>query len=721
MAYQDNTTSFGSHNYGVQVGGSHLGTINNTIHLPSAKLTSPEQSETPPQPYASIPFCRDPDFVNRGDLLDQINQICLKAPYRAALVGLGGIGKSQLTIEYVHRLSEGTTGLWVFWVHAGTRARVEEGFRAIADMVKLAGRKQPKADIPLLVYHWLSNEQNGRWVIVLDSADDYDVLFGTTDGVQDRRALATYLPQSRNGCILATTRDKRLADELTGSRSSSIDVGAMTEGEALALLQKKMGPSPQWDREAAGTLVQALDLVPLAIIQAAAYIQARAPRSSIEKYLNEFYESERTKTRLLEHEVGDLRRDGGASNAVLTTWRISFDRIRSKQPSAADLLSLMSFFDRQGIPEWVLKADVEGPARGAANSGNESDGEWASQSDSNSDGYSNLGENGFEEDIAILRDFCLVTTNEQGDEFEMHSLVQLSTRKWLATSGQQERFQQQYMDRMAAAFPIGQYENWPVCQALFTHVQAALQYRPKDEWLDQWATLLYNGGWYAWLQGRYDIAERMAGMARKAREKRLGKEDRATLASTFLFAEVIRRRGRWTEAEMLFIQLIETCKAKLGAHHPDTLTSMASLASTYRNQGQWDDAERLEMEVMETRKVKLGADHPDTLTSMANLASTYRNQGRMANLASTYRNQGRWDDAERLDVEVLETRKAKLGADHPKTLTSMANLASTLESLGRHRDALVLMESCVRARQRILGQHHPDTLSSVATLEAWNR
>jgi hypothetical protein len=62
-------------------------------------------------------------------------------------------------------------------------------------------------------------------------------------------------------------------------------------------------------------------------------------------------------------------------------------------------------------------------------------------------------------------------------------------------------------------------------------------------------------------------------------------------------------------------------KTKLGSDHPDTLTSMANLASTYRNQGRWDEAEKLEVDVMNARKTKLGSDHPDTLTSMANLAS----------------------------------------------------------------------------------------------------
>ncbi|KAH7627734.1 hypothetical protein B0T09DRAFT_234400, partial [Sordaria sp. MPI-SDFR-AT-0083] len=69
----------------------------------------------------------------------------------------------------------------------------------------------------------------------------------------------------------------------------------------------------------------------------------------------------------------------------------------------------------------------------------------------------------------------------------------------------------------------------------------------------------------------------------------------------------------------------------------------------------------LEVQVMETRKAKLGADHPSTLTSMANLASTFWNQGR-------------WEEAEKLEVQVMETRKAKLGTDHPSTLNSMANL-----------------------------------------------
>ncbi|KAK0744820.1 hypothetical protein B0T21DRAFT_380952 [Apiosordaria backusii] len=534
-------------------------------------------------------------------------------------------------------------------------ARVEEGFRTIADSVKLAGRNQPKANIPQLVYAWLSNERNGRWVMILDSADDCD---------------------SRNGSIIITTRNKDLARRLISRTQNIIEVGPMTQRDALTLLEKRLGSLS--DLDVATKLVQALDFVPLAISQAAAYIQARAPRSSPEKYLAEFHKSEGKKSRLLEHDAGDIRRDGGASNAIFRTWQISFDYIRSKRRSAADLLSLMSFFDRQGIPGWVLKpprvTKEEIPGRCLDEAGDTDFDDGSSATDGATDGdidgatddgltddSPDITDDGFEDDVAMLRDYCLIATYEMVDEFEMHSLVQLSMRRWLEVFGLQETFHRQYIERMAAAFPTGEYENWTICQSLFAHVQVVLGYRPSENMDEIWATLLYNGGWFAWLQGRYEVAQQMVGKARRVREKRLGKEDAATLDSMSLFALVLLNRGRWEEAEKLDVQVMETSKTKLGADHPSTLTSMANLASTFWNQGRWEEAEKLEVQVMETRKTKLGAYHPDTLTSMANLAFTWKSQG-------------------------------------------------------QHSDALALIEECAQARQRLLGAEHPDTLSSLATV-----
>ena len=91
----------------------------------------------------------------------------------------------------------------------------------------------------------------------------------------------------------------------------------------------------------------------------------------------------------------------------------------------------------------------------------------------------------------------------------------------------------------------------------------------------------------------------------------------------------------------------------------------------------------------------------------------------MANLASTYRNQGRWEAAEELQVQVMETRKNKLGADHPDTLTSMNNLAFTWMAAGKGTKSIELMEECVQFRKRVLGVRHPHTLSSCTALANW--
>jgi tetratricopeptide (TPR) repeat protein len=614
-------------------------------------------------------------------------------------VGLGGVGKSQLAIEYAHRIREGQPDTWVFWVHAGTQARVEEGFRTIADTVKLPGRNQPKANIPQLVYSWLSNERNGRWIMMLDSADDRDVFYrATSSDVYNGRPFATYLPQSRNGSIIITTRNKDLALRLTGRRQNIIEVGPMAQTDALTLLEKKLGLLP--DTDVAADLVRALDLVPLAISQAAAYILKRAPRSSPEKYLAEFRESERKRSRLLEHDAGDLRRDGGASNAILTTWQLSFDHIWSERRSAADLLSLMSFFDRQGIPAWVLKSSgftkdaIQARGLDEAGEGYSDDSSSATDSDS-----------GFEDDVTMLRDYCLIVVDEGGDQFEMHRLVQLSTRRWLEAYGQQETFRQQYIERMAASFPTGEYENWPTCRSLFAHVQVVLGYRPSEEMVEKWAALLYNGGWYAWSQGRYDVAQQMLGKAKKACEKRLGKENIATLASISMFAIVLSDRGRWEEAEKLFVQVMETYKTEFGVDHPRTLSSMGNVASTFLDQGRLEEAEKLLKQVLEVGRIKLGVDHPETLKSMANLASTYKEQDR-------------WEEAEKLEVHVLRASKIKPGVAHPDTLRSMGNLASTFLKQGRWERAEELFVLVMDTFKTEFGVDHPYTLLSMCNLAA---
>ncbi|OCK90789.1 uncharacterized protein K441DRAFT_475859, partial [Cenococcum geophilum 1.58] len=100
-----------------------------------------ERPETPPDPSSNVPFRRDQDFVERETLLRKINQKCAMPGSWPALVGLGGVGKSQLAIEYAYRTREQSPQTCVLWVHASKAARFEQSYRDIADRVKIAGRR----------------------------------------------------------------------------------------------------------------------------------------------------------------------------------------------------------------------------------------------------------------------------------------------------------------------------------------------------------------------------------------------------------------------------------------------------------------------------------------------------------------------------------------------------------------------------------------------------
>jgi len=216
------------------------------------------------------------------------------------------------------------------------------------------------------VHDWLRNNKKGKWILILDNVDDASFLVKAqctgqdwqTNGISsgNSRPLVSYLPQCPNGSILITTRSNYVALKLVEQRDI-IAIKPMARADALALFERKLG----WhdDGDDAIELTAALEFMPLAIVQAAAYISQRAPRYSVQEYLQNFRKSDRKKISLLDYEGGQFRRDWEAKNSIIITWQISFDYIREIRLLAADLLSLMSFFDRQGIPEALLRSRDE--------------------------------------------------------------------------------------------------------------------------------------------------------------------------------------------------------------------------------------------------------------------------------------------------------------------------------------------------------------------------
>lgn len=409
--------------------------------------------------------------------------------------------------------------------------------------------------------------------------------YSSRDGVA--RLLMRYLPHCKNGSVLITTRSISKVLKLVEEYDNIIAVNPMDSITALALFEKKL--KKQDDIDSIINLVTALEFIPLAIVQAASFISAQAPRYSVRQYFEDYWESDRKRARFLKFEGGQFRRDPQASNSVILTWRISFEYVRNIRLSAADLLSLMSFFDPHGIPESLIRTRSER----AQQDQKENIGDGNIDEDSNDDhGGEVAGEdddallqfsmtNEFEDDVLILRDFSFVSVNMDGKTFEMHALVQLAIREWLRARGQQNRWKQQFIRNLYVKFPVGVYENGATCQALFPHVKSAAAHEPEEqETLTTWASLSHNAARYA------------------------------------------RSVGNELEAEGMSVQAMNVRKKILGKDHVDTLSSMASLASIYKNRGRLNEAEELEIRVMETKMNVFEPEHPDTLSSTASLAST---------------------------------------------------------------------------------------------------
>jgi hypothetical protein len=385
--------------------------------------------------------------------------------------------KSQLAIEHAYRTHKQSPETWVFWVHASNAARFEQSFRDMADRVKIAGRRDPQANIFKLVHDWLCDCKQ-RWLLVLDNVDDARFLLENpvTQSRTVSQPLREYLPHCQPGSILVTTRNKEAALKLVNQRDV-VNVDPMDEAQALALFEKKLGA--QGDSGDVAELATALEYMPLAIVQAAAYISQRAPRYPVAKYLEEFRKSERKRSSLLSYDNGQLHRDWEATNSIVVTWQISFEYIQQTRSSAADLLSLMSFFDRQGIPEDLLRPRTERlEAQTNQTEKVKDDGDSDSEDDTSQSG---VGDDEFEDDIVALRNFCFVSVDTSRTSFEMHALVQLATRKWLEANSTLEQWKQQFVSNLCAAFPTGEYENWTACQALYAHTKAAVGQEPKDE------------------------------------------------------------------------------------------------------------------------------------------------------------------------------------------------------------------------------------------------
>ncbi|KAF7504060.1 hypothetical protein GJ744_002825 [Endocarpon pusillum] len=311
----------------------------------------------------------------------------------------------------------------------------------VGKKLSIPGIEDEKADVKRLVKQWLSNQPDGQWLLVLDNADN-QVLWGKrSDTKQQEFSLVEYLPRTTNGSILVTTRSRQVATFLAGKQV--IALSPLSLDEATEMFTDGLGtPSPAENRTALETLVERLARLPLAIVQASAYInKTQLPMQS---YLNLLEKPEATVIKLLSKDFGDPSRYKDAINPVATTWLISFEHIRKYHPLAIDLLSSMACFHEKSIPRSLV---------------------WEDSSE--------IDEVDIIDAVAVLTGYAFVIQQSDSIEesYNMHRLVQLAVRNWLRERDTLHDWMKACTIRLARLFPSRNHKYKTTWTRYLPHAQ----------------------------------------------------------------------------------------------------------------------------------------------------------------------------------------------------------------------------------------------------------
>src|SRR5277367_5959723 len=190
---------------------------------------------------------------------------------KVAVMGLGGVGKTQLVLELIYRIREKHKNCLVIWIPATNIESLHQAYVDVVRQLSIPGWEEDKADVKRLVQGYLSKESAGQWLLVFDNADDIDMWIHRPGSEHESGCLIEYLPKSKQGCIVFTTRDRKTAVKL--AHQNVVEVPEMNEKVATQLLRKYLVNQDLVNIEQdAKALLTQLTYLPLAIVQAAAYI-----------------------------------------------------------------------------------------------------------------------------------------------------------------------------------------------------------------------------------------------------------------------------------------------------------------------------------------------------------------------------------------------------------------------------------------------------------------
>ncbi len=637
----------------------------------------------------NVPHHHNPNFTGREIYLKKLQSMLYSDQSDArkvAICGLGGVGKTQLAIEYCYRNKNKYRTIW--WVRSESQETLASDYADLAAELDLPAKAKGYTDQSVVikaVKHWL--EHNSRWLLIFDNA-------------QCQVDLMNYLPQVGNGHTIITSRN-----QFWDGVVKPLEVMVFDRAESIDFICWRTG---QNDKRAAETLAEKLGDLPLALEQASAYIERT--RITLPEYLRLF--------KIRRKELIELQPPPtDYPHSVATTWSLSMDRVREESPVAADLLNLCAFLAPDKIP---LKLFCEGkkylPKSLAATV---------------SDPLA------LNSSIEALRRYSLIDVSGKLERtLSIHRIVQTVIQHRLENS---DIWVKTALRILSNAFPIKSddpesidMQKWHDCSLLLPHALAASQY---DEVAPELTSNILNQSG-SYLREISDLHK-----AKELHEKALrlagnihGENYHCVAICHENFGRVLRDIGELKMAKEHYEKALKIYEAFYDSKHPHLAICEDGLGRVLFEMNELEAAREHLERALKIDEVIHGPNHFKIAIRLNNIGAVLHNQGnliaakehyekaikideafygishpyvaiRLNNIGTVLHDQGNLIAAKEHYEKAIKIDEAFYGLDDIHITTSLNNLGCVLQDMGNLKGAKV---NFIRAKKILEKVYDPD-------------
>jgi hypothetical protein len=616
------------------------------IHLPTEAVRAPA-GVAAAQGLHNLPAPGNPVFVDRLEDLAELDAVMSQEPPASPPVvhGLGGTGKSTLALHFAHRNRTRYNPVW--WIPADSPVSVTTGLAELATRLNPFANLTAKTSTEAAAWAvgWLQTHDG--WLLVFDDADS-------------PRSIESVLGTLAGGRHLITSR------RATGWHrvARPLPLALLPPDAALDLLMQVIDPGGDSDRAVLERLAAELGYLPLALEQAAAYIQytAIAPAAYLDRL-------RRFPARMFAASAdADAAGESDRQRTVARIWQLSLQAIAGEEPLAGEILRTLAWFSPDPIPRDLVYRLHDDPLT-------------------------------VDDALALLNAYSMITLTPRS--VTIHRLVQAVARipdpadpqrSPDAVSAARDRAARLLLESLPEN-PLFDVPSWPRWRELLPHVLALTEHISPDQDTPATASILRAASGFLQGDGHFDQAIASARRAVDAYGRLEGPDAVDTLTARSFLASAYRGAGDLAAAAPLHQMNLSDCARVLGEDHPETLVARANLAYLYALQHDEHRALELHERNLADYERVHGPDHPHTLNARANLASSYRATGDL-NRAIELHEQSATDYAR------------VFGTDHSETVTARSNLAYAYQLAGDLSRAILLHRQVLADRERLYGPDH---------------